>query len=39
MFFAPIIYLSGVLIVRILVAITDRRTTRQMAGTQWSRLL
>ena len=36
MFFVPIIYLSGVLIVWILVAITDRRTTRQMVGTRWS---
>src|SRR6267154_4754891 len=36
MFFVPIIYLSGVLIVWILVAIADRRTTRQMVGTRWS---
>jgi hypothetical protein len=35
MFFVPIIYLSGVLIVWILVALADRRTNRQMVGTRW----
>ncbi len=34
MFFVPISYLSGVLIAWILVAIADRRTTRQMTGTR-----
>jgi len=36
MFFVPIIYLSGVLIVWILVAIADRRTSRRKMGTRWS---
>jgi hypothetical protein len=36
MFFVPIVFLSGVLIVWILVAIADSRSTRQMEGTRWS---
>ena len=39
MFFTPILYLTGVLLVWILLGIAERNTTRQLMNTRWRTLL